>query len=87
MCAQVIYDRLSLFSQASELANFIQSKRDLGCRANYVQDIEESIGTDSHAAKDFWKILGGQSGYQSKDCEAEKTELIKLYNAMPSFPF
>ncbi|XP_068565651.1 supervillin a isoform X3 [Cebidichthys violaceus] len=52
-------------NKASELANFIQRKRDLGCRANYVQDIEEGVGTHSHAAKDFWKILGGQSSYQS----------------------
>ncbi|KAE8280108.1 Supervillin [Larimichthys crocea] len=52
-------------NKASELANFIQSKRDLGCRANYVQVIEESVNTHSHAAKDFWKILGGQSSFQS----------------------
>ncbi|XP_026034911.1 supervillin a isoform X12 [Astatotilapia calliptera] len=51
-------------SKASELANFIQSKRDLGCRANYVQVIEEGINTN-HAVKEFWKILGGQSSYQS----------------------
>ncbi|KAM6908075.1 supervillin a [Lycodopsis pacificus] len=52
-------------NKASELANFIQRKRDLGCRANYVQDIEEGVDTQSHAAKDFWKFLGGQSSYQS----------------------
>ncbi|XP_030612043.1 supervillin a isoform X2 [Archocentrus centrarchus] len=52
-------------SKASELANFIQSKRDLGCRANYVQVIEEGINTRSHAVKEFWNILGGQSSYQS----------------------
>ncbi|XP_031154105.1 supervillin a isoform X7 [Sander lucioperca] len=52
-------------NKASELANFIQRKRDLGCRANHVQVIEEAVGTHSHAAKDFWKILGGQSSYQS----------------------
>ncbi|XP_056220264.1 supervillin a isoform X18 [Seriola aureovittata] len=52
-------------NKASELANFIQSKRDLGCRANYVQVIEEGICTNSHPAKEFWKILGGQSNYQS----------------------
>uniref|UniRef100_A0A7N6BS49 HP domain-containing protein n=1 Tax=Anabas testudineus TaxID=64144 RepID=A0A7N6BS49_ANATE len=52
-------------NKASELANFIQSKRDLGCRANYAQVIEESVSTHSHAAKEFWKILGGQSSYQS----------------------
>ncbi|XP_038579817.1 supervillin a isoform X15 [Micropterus salmoides] len=52
-------------NKASELANFIQSKRDLGCRANYVQVIEEGISAHSHAAKDFWKILGGQLSFQS----------------------
>ncbi|XP_044032515.1 supervillin a isoform X16 [Siniperca chuatsi] len=52
-------------NKASELANFIQSKRDLGCRANYVQVIEEGVSTHSHAAKDFWKILGGQLSFQS----------------------
>uniref|UniRef100_A0A8D3E417 HP domain-containing protein n=1 Tax=Scophthalmus maximus TaxID=52904 RepID=A0A8D3E417_SCOMX len=52
-------------NKASELANFIQSKRDLGCRANHVQVIEEGANTLSHAAKEFWKILGGQSSYQS----------------------
>ncbi|KAK2858559.1 hypothetical protein Q5P01_003179 [Channa striata] len=52
-------------NKASELANFIQSKRDLGCRANYVQVIEESVGSQCHAAKEFWRILGGQSCYQS----------------------
>ncbi|XP_060950128.1 supervillin a [Limanda limanda] len=52
-------------NKAAELANFIQSKRDLGCRANHVQFIEEAVNTQSHAAKEFWKILGGQSTYQS----------------------
>ncbi|XP_034428087.1 supervillin a isoform X7 [Hippoglossus hippoglossus] len=52
-------------NKAAELANFIQSKRDLGCRANHVQFIEEAVNTHSHAAKEFWKILGGQSTYQS----------------------
>lgn len=56
---------LSLFClrvKASELANFIQSKRDLGCRAQDVQLIEEGI--NSHASNEFWKILGGQSNIQ-----------------------
>ncbi|XP_056155898.1 supervillin a isoform X2 [Lampris incognitus] len=52
-------------NKAKELANFIQTKRDLGCRANYVQVIEEAVNTHSHAAKEFWKILGGQASYQS----------------------
>uniref|UniRef100_A0A4W4DYZ6 HP domain-containing protein n=1 Tax=Electrophorus electricus TaxID=8005 RepID=A0A4W4DYZ6_ELEEL len=52
-------------AKASELATFIQTKHDLGCRALYVQVVEEGINTHSHAAKDFWKILGGQSSYQA----------------------
>ncbi|PWA22471.1 hypothetical protein CCH79_00015386 [Gambusia affinis] len=52
-------------SKASELANFIQTKRDLGCRADYVQMIDEGAGEHSHAVQEFWKCLGGQSNYQS----------------------
>ncbi|XP_016531150.1 supervillin a isoform X14 [Poecilia formosa] len=51
--------------KASELANFIQSKRDLGCRADYVQMMDEGAGAHSHAVQEFWKYLGGQSSYQS----------------------
>ncbi|KAM3860774.1 LOW QUALITY PROTEIN: supervillin-like [Diretmus argenteus] len=52
-------------NKAKELANFIQTKRDLGCRANHVQVIEEGINTHSHTTKELWKILGGQANYQS----------------------
>ncbi|XP_061614011.1 supervillin a isoform X8 [Phyllopteryx taeniolatus] len=52
-------------NKASELGNFIQSKKDLGCRADYVQVIEEGLSTHSHAVKEFWKILGGHLSYQS----------------------
>ncbi|XP_027861500.1 supervillin a isoform X4 [Xiphophorus couchianus] len=52
-------------SKATELANFIQTKRDLGCRADYVQMIDEGAGAHSHAVQEFWKCLGGQSSYQS----------------------
>ncbi|XP_056325274.1 supervillin a isoform X5 [Danio aesculapii] len=52
-------------AKAAELATFIQTKHDLGCRASYVQTIEEGANTHTHAAKDFWKILGGQASYQS----------------------
>ncbi|XP_060048482.1 supervillin isoform X2 [Erinaceus europaeus] len=52
-------------AKASELATLIQTKRELGCRATYVQTIEEGINTHTHAAKDFWKLLGGQASYQS----------------------
>uniref|UniRef100_A0A673FMI3 Supervillin-like n=1 Tax=Sinocyclocheilus rhinocerous TaxID=307959 RepID=A0A673FMI3_9TELE len=50
---------------AAELATFIQTKHDLGCRASYVQTIEEGANTHTHAAKEFWKILGGQASYQA----------------------
>ncbi|XP_021145649.2 supervillin isoform X6 [Columba livia] len=52
-------------AKASELATLIQTKRELGCRASYIQTIEEGINTHTHAAKDFWKLLGGQTNYQS----------------------
>ena len=58
--------RFLLRSQAKELANFVQTKRDLGCRANYVQVIEEGGTTSSASSKEFWKILGGQADYQCK---------------------
>ncbi|KAM4026682.1 supervillin isoform 4-T4 [Anomaloglossus baeobatrachus] len=51
-------------AKASELASIIQTKRELGCRASYVQTIEEGINTHTHAARDFWKLLSGQSEYQ-----------------------
>ncbi|KAL6475473.1 hypothetical protein MHYP_G00165130 [Metynnis hypsauchen] len=52
-------------AKAAELATFVQTKHDLGCRASYVQTIEEGINTHSYAAKEFWKILGGQASYQA----------------------
>uniref|UniRef100_A0A8C5M522 Supervillin n=1 Tax=Leptobrachium leishanense TaxID=445787 RepID=A0A8C5M522_9ANUR len=51
-------------AKASELATIIQTKRELGCRASYVQTIEEGINTHTHAAKDFWKLLSGQTEFQ-----------------------
>ncbi|KAL2085821.1 hypothetical protein ACEWY4_019141 [Coilia grayii] len=51
-------------AKAAELAQFIQTKHDLGCRASYVQTVEEGVNTNSHAFRDFWKILGGQNSYQ-----------------------
>ncbi|XP_069770584.1 supervillin a isoform X2 [Narcine bancroftii] len=51
-------------AKASELASFIQTKRDLGCRAPYVATLEEGINSHSKTAKDFWRLLGGQSSYQ-----------------------
>ncbi|XP_069815097.1 supervillin isoform X3 [Dendropsophus ebraccatus] len=51
-------------AKASELASIIQTKRELGCRASYVQTIEEGINTHTHSARDFWKLLSGQGEYQ-----------------------
>uniref|UniRef100_A0A8D2Q8W9 Supervillin n=1 Tax=Varanus komodoensis TaxID=61221 RepID=A0A8D2Q8W9_VARKO len=64
-------------AKASELATLIQTKRELGCRATYVQTIEEGINTHTHAAKDFWKLLGGQTSYQS----AGRPEEDEMYEA------
>ncbi|XP_012995012.2 supervillin a isoform X3 [Esox lucius] len=64
-------------AKAAELAQFIQTKRDLGCRANYIELIEEGINTHSYAAKEFWKILGGQASYQS----AGKPDEDELYES------
>ncbi|XP_042327221.1 supervillin isoform X9 [Sceloporus undulatus] len=64
-------------AKASELATLIQTKRELGCRAPYVQTIEEGINTHTHAGKDFWKLLGGQTSYQS----AGRPEEDEMYEA------
>ncbi|XP_009702534.1 PREDICTED: supervillin [Cariama cristata] len=64
-------------AKASELATLIQTKRELGCRAAYIQTIEEGINTHTHAAKDFWKLLGGQTNYQS----AGSPEEDEMYEA------
>ncbi|KAG7324974.1 hypothetical protein KOW79_011290 [Hemibagrus wyckioides] len=52
-------------AKAAEMATFIQTKHDLGCRASYIHTVEEGINTHSHASKEFWKILGGQTSYQA----------------------
>uniref|UniRef100_A0A4W5RBB6 Supervillin n=1 Tax=Hucho hucho TaxID=62062 RepID=A0A4W5RBB6_9TELE len=52
-------------AKASELALFIQTKKDLGCRANQIQTIEEGVNPQSPAATEFWKILRGEQTYQS----------------------
>ncbi|XP_029402983.1 supervillin isoform X4 [Mus pahari] len=68
-------------AKASELATLIQTKRELGCRATYIQTIEEGVNTHTHAAKDFWKLLGGQTSYQSagdpKEDELYETAIIE----------
>ncbi|KAI4886429.1 hypothetical protein NFI96_000484 [Prochilodus magdalenae] len=52
-------------AKASELATFIQLNHDLGCRAAQVETIEEGLNSQSPAAAEFWKILGGPASYKS----------------------
>uniref|UniRef100_A0A672LB68 Supervillin n=1 Tax=Sinocyclocheilus grahami TaxID=75366 RepID=A0A672LB68_SINGR len=51
-------------AKASELATFIQLNHDLGCRAAQVETIDEGVNSQSPAAAEFWKILGGPANYQ-----------------------
>ncbi|KAL7851033.1 hypothetical protein AOLI_G00213890 [Acnodon oligacanthus] len=63
-------------AKATELASFIQLNHDLGCRATQVETIEEGVKSQSPAAAEFWKILGGSSGYQSAG-SPEEDELFE----------
>ncbi|KAM8839148.1 supervillin isoform 8-T9 [Synchiropus picturatus] len=51
-------------AKAMDLATFIQSQKDMGCRASRVQTIEEAVGSQGPDAQEFWTVLGGQSSYQ-----------------------
>ncbi|XP_030630520.1 supervillin [Chanos chanos] len=51
-------------AKASELATFIHTNHDLGCRAVQVENIEEGVNSQGPAAAEFWKILGGPATYQ-----------------------
>ncbi|XP_061877799.1 supervillin-like isoform X3 [Entelurus aequoreus] len=50
-------------NKAAELANFIQKKKDLGCRADEVQVLEEGVADQD--MEEFWKVLGGRASYQA----------------------
>ncbi|XP_064421481.1 supervillin isoform X3 [Latimeria chalumnae] len=52
-------------AKASELATFIQTKRDLGCKAPQVTVIDEAVNGNSSKAKEFWNLLGGRTDYQA----------------------
>lgn len=54
----------ALCGQASEMAAFVQAKRDLGCKAPQVTVLEEGINTESRWAKEFWTLLGGKTKYR-----------------------
>uniref|UniRef100_G3Q0E8 HP domain-containing protein n=1 Tax=Gasterosteus aculeatus aculeatus TaxID=481459 RepID=G3Q0E8_GASAC len=51
-------------AKAIDLAAFIQANKDMGCRANQVQTIEEGVDPQGADAQQFWTILGGQTAYQ-----------------------
>ncbi|CAL9689448.1 unnamed protein product [Knipowitschia caucasica] len=50
-------------AKAMDLASFVQSNKDLGCRANQLQVLEE--GVNSLEAQVFWSLLGGQASYRA----------------------
>ncbi|XP_056912712.1 supervillin-like isoform X3 [Takifugu flavidus] len=47
-----------------DLANYIQTKKDLGCRASHVHTIEEGVNTQAQDTQEFWNILGGKTAHQ-----------------------
>ncbi|XP_029953819.1 supervillin [Salarias fasciatus] len=63
-------------AKASEMASFVQAKRDLGCKAPQVTVLEEGINTDSRWAKEFWSLLGGKAKYRGAG-EPEEDELYE----------
>ncbi|XP_076616149.1 supervillin [Chaetodon auriga] len=63
-------------AKASEMASFVQAKRDLGCKAPQVTVLEEGINTDSRWAKEFWSLLGGHTQYRGAG-EPEEDELYE----------
>ncbi|XP_060704952.1 supervillin isoform X7 [Hemiscyllium ocellatum] len=63
-------------SKASELASFIQTKHELGCRAPYVTNIEEGVNSQSKRVKEFWDLLGGEAEYQAAG-DPEEDELYE----------
>ncbi|XP_068590846.1 supervillin isoform X3 [Cebidichthys violaceus] len=51
-------------AKAIDMATFIQTKKDMGCRANQVQTIEEGVNPQGPDTQQFWTVLGGQAAYQ-----------------------
>ncbi|KAM9837452.1 supervillin-like [Aulostomus maculatus] len=63
-------------AKASEMASFVQAKRDLGCKAAQVTVLEEGINAESRWAKEFWSLLGGKTQYRGAG-EPEEDELFE----------
>ncbi|XP_043910923.1 supervillin-like [Protopterus annectens] len=63
-------------AKASELAPFIQTKRELGCKASHVVTIEEGLTYGASRNKDFWNLMGGEAEYSGAG-EPEEDELYE----------
>uniref|UniRef100_A0A668ADF5 Supervillin d n=1 Tax=Myripristis murdjan TaxID=586833 RepID=A0A668ADF5_9TELE len=63
-------------AKASEMASFVQTKRDLGCKAPQVTVLEEGVNAESRWAKEFWSLLGGKTQYRGAG-EPEEDELYE----------
>ncbi|XP_031417584.1 supervillin [Clupea harengus] len=63
-------------AKGSEMAQYVQAKRDLGCKAPQVTVLEEGINTDSRTSKEFWNLLGGKCDYRGAG-EPEEDELYE----------
>uniref|UniRef100_A0A9J8B5B2 Supervillin d n=1 Tax=Cyprinus carpio carpio TaxID=630221 RepID=A0A9J8B5B2_CYPCA len=63
-------------AKGSEMAQYVQTKRDLGCKAPQVTVLEEGINTDNRSAKEFWSLLGGKADYRGAG-EPEEDELYE----------
>lgn len=63
-------------AKGSEMAQYVQTKRDLGCKAPQVTLLEEGINTENRSAKEFWSLLGGKTEYRGAG-EPEEDELYE----------
>ncbi|KAK7122880.1 hypothetical protein R3I94_019855 [Phoxinus phoxinus] len=63
-------------AKSSEMAQYIQTKRDLGCKAPHITVLEEGINTENRSATEFWSLLGGKAEYRGAG-EPEEDELYE----------
>ncbi|XP_077086358.1 supervillin-like [Siphateles boraxobius] len=63
-------------AKSSEMAQYIQTKRDLGCKAPQITVLDEGINTENRSAKEFWSLLGGKTEYRGAG-EPEEDELYE----------
>ncbi|XP_063079001.1 supervillin isoform X2 [Engraulis encrasicolus] len=61
-------------AKASEIANVVQSQRDLGCQATQVIHLEETSNAGSSQATEFWNLLGGKTEYMGAGGPEEDEE-------------